>query len=81
MLTRGILTSGSAILAFYCDGAGLGQLTAFTVAKAVCRMVINHAGRLHSGIHNGRADEGETTFFHILAEPIRNWCVGGDTGG
>ena len=43
-------------------------------------MVVDHAGSLHCGIQYGGPNEGESAFFHILAETIGNRAVDGYTG-
>lgn len=47
-----------------------GHARAFSMAKTVRGVVVDHAGRLHVGIHDGRAYESEAAFFHILAESV-----------
>ena len=43
------------------------EILHFLVSKAVDGMIVDHAGRLHIGVANGRPDEGEAGLFQRLA--------------
>src|SRR5690349_17854478 len=40
-------------------------------AEAVCRVVVDHADRLHEGVADGRADEGKAAPLEIRAHRVR----------
>ena len=54
------------------DGNGCPEFLAIAVTEAVRRVVVDHARGLHVGIHDGRTDEGEAAFLHVLAQSVRN---------
>lgn len=53
-----------------------GKLLALTMSETAGNMVIDHAGCLHMGVDNGRANEGETPLLQVPADG-----VGYRTGG
>ena len=46
--------------------------------EAVDQMVIDHSGRLHEGINDGRPDKFETATGQFLRHCFRDRCLGGD---
>src|SRR6185503_14258364 len=59
--------------------AGLGA--AASVTEAGDEMVVDHAGRLHEGIDNGRADEFEASSRKLLGNLDRDRRGGRHAGG
>src|SRR4051794_2682114 len=57
---------------------GLGHQR--SIAEAVHRVVVHHADRLHEGVANRRADEGEPAALEILAHRIGLRRPGGNLG-
>ncbi len=47
------------------------------MAKAVSRMVVNHADRLHKGIADGWSNEIEAPFFQIFTHRDGLLCLAG----
>ncbi len=47
------------------------------VAKAVARVVVDHAGSLHESVADGRSDESEAAAFQVLAHGVRFACARG----
>ena len=43
-------------------------LSQLSVSETVRQVVVDHAGGLHVGVTNRRAEEGKPPFFHILAD-------------
>ena len=53
-----------------------GEPLALAMAETVHYMIINHTGRLHMSVQDGRPDESEASLFHVLAERVRHGTGG-----
>src|SRR5436190_1667517 len=55
------------------DGACSGKRleSELRASKTNGQMIVDHSHRLHSGVHNGRADETEAATFQVLANRVR----------